>query len=744
MILSQVTFLCLIVVVEYCIEEKAQSWLNRDAPGQTMLLLLELIRSPPATLEALLEKLSSVNASNGSGDELAVSLKTMATYQLSKITLISHVDAIFDLAEAIVSEPANSMNLDETFLVLKKTSEFGIFVRRIVLDYRSFNFKEVAAFFDSIIVTRNRIVGDDNAQTTTSMDVEQNTGKMDTFSLISADRYLDSLVLNPNSWNDTDVIIKSVMEINSAVPECVKAYYIEHLIATRNGDFATALSKLHQFFDYGAIHTKKSMRHYAPLHVAIMHTAFGHFERARAYLDEAVSVARYVKDQECLNHCLSLGIKLQATAVGSAENSLSISKRPRHTHPQAEALRNLASESKSLKMMALEQEGELGQAKMLNRVGQGKEVVLDALKRARAIVSAEENIIEGNALYVDEGCAFAVENTDAEIWSCYGHSTVADLHLNSWDFLAETEDSGNVDEVIVGLVMRAKKQSLVGCSAEAQSLLNRAKSIGGVSNVQAMKLWLFVEKSINFHDALNKFKSPVEMQVKLSEVMAAAKLANNIDWILEAKFMEAQMFARVGQIEKALDVAAKLITEAKLLDREFLCIPYLLFLAELHLSQGLGHAALPLILSCITLSKAYSQHQETRNAYVLLARFFVHSWMTGKAVQTIESVLGPILVHGTSKQKGMALHTLAQCLCVEWKEKSTQTSSANGQNPTRILLRFDQAIKVYESVGCVLETRQVHFEKAKFLHMLGTDYVMQRNAAAAQFRALDEQIRCLR
>ncbi|KAJ3025583.1 UNVERIFIED_CONTAM: Anaphase-promoting complex subunit 5 [Siphonaria sp. JEL0065] len=665
------------------------------------------------------------------GKFLFIHKENLTVYQLSKITLISHVDAVFDMAEAIVTG-SNAID-SENYLVLKRTSEFGIFVRRAVLDYRTLNFKEVSAFFENVCELRNHVLEESTRLQPgkESMDVDGDSKDAvfhDTVTLIYADRYLDAQVGDKNGIYYGDVL-KTLGEIEKQVPECVKAYYLEHVIAVRTGDFETALEKLHQFFDYSAVHSQKSMRHYAPLHLAILHTQFNHMQEAHKYLNEAISVARYVKDQECLAHCLNLAIRLQNLSDKSTQPSF---ENTHHKDPPADLLESLVSSGEFLKMSNLQEEGELGKVDLLVRQGQGKEHIFEVLKRARLVLNSTSGggPDDGQSLSGEDG--MAIVNSCASVWNAFGHSTVADLHMKSHEGITRIKNLDSIEDVVKGLALQAEKQSLNGNEPQATALLSKAKLLTNMDDIHASRLLLFVEKKCEFRKTLNQNVSHIITQSLLSQLIAMANSSGTLEWILESKFLECQMLKQQGQLDAAFDKTNSLIQEAKQLKRDSRCIPYLLLLADMHLSQDSLHAALSLLLSTITLSKAYSQYQQTRNAYVMLSRFYMRSGMVERAIKTIEGVIGAVLVHGDAMERGRALQTLTECR-VAGMESAGNTK--NGYSVGTLLKIFNAAYAAYESVYYRNGMRKIMYIKAQFLHSLGPGYELAHGDILAELDA---------
>ncbi|KAJ3128027.1 hypothetical protein HK100_009422 [Physocladia obscura] len=162
--LSPASFSALVIIVESCIERRTANWSVDGARTAALRLLLSACSSKlfPPTHEFVL-MLAAINVMAHTVP--VSSLKTILTFQLERITLISDLDAVFDIAETIVGGSEDSVaaptdsgiNFDGV-LILKRTSELGIFVRKLVLEYRSLNFQELAEFFESVLFFRDSIL----------------------------------------------------------------------------------------------------------------------------------------------------------------------------------------------------------------------------------------------------------------------------------------------------------------------------------------------------------------------------------------------------------------------------------------------------------------------------------------------------------------------------------------------------------------------------------------------------------
>ncbi|KAI8620066.1 anaphase-promoting complex subunit 5-domain-containing protein [Chytriomyces sp. MP71] len=311
--LSPTKFLLLVIAVEFSLEYRGLLWNAPNSKPATMRFLLRSLQnpSPPHSLTPLdpLTILAQLDAIPIIANPPA-SLKTILLFQLEKIYALSNLDAVFDVAQAAVEGMVGGyvgLGVDQglqNILSLSRASELGIFVRKMVLDYRTFNFDESVRFFEAVMRLRDALLSNDGAYISVTEVVTQS----------DADRYVDFYARYAGCTGVTlpKELAHNLMRIQEAAPDSVKVYYVQYLAAMKAENFTVALEKLHQFYDYSAVHSDKPMRQYAALDLAVLHATFAQIDKACQILDEAISVSRVLKDAECLNYCLSWAYKLQS------------------------------------------------------------------------------------------------------------------------------------------------------------------------------------------------------------------------------------------------------------------------------------------------------------------------------------------------------------------------------------------------------------------------------------------------
>ncbi|KAJ3377578.1 hypothetical protein HDU84_008509 [Entophlyctis sp. JEL0112] len=327
-LLTPTTFSFLIILVEYCLEDRPNSSWNVLGACEKVLRFLLDVCSGNTTFERLSNISDELNSLVVvSGDERgSVTLNAILHFQLNKISSISNVDAVFDTAEALIDDPlgANDPFVDSAVQRLvcrslyfhlihiptkKRTSELGIFARRLVADYRAFSFSELAAFYDEVIELRNSHQKHGNPYHGLRIS-EVSSDKLLNFYAVRK-RYSGKEFLNSMST--------VLLDIQEKIPENIKVHYLEFRIALHLRNFVDAEEKLRQFFDYAEstsgkseflffkkplIESYRSLRQYGLLALSALHSSVGRTEASLASLQESIATARASKDFNCLNYSL--------------------------------------------------------------------------------------------------------------------------------------------------------------------------------------------------------------------------------------------------------------------------------------------------------------------------------------------------------------------------------------------------------------------------------------------------------
>ncbi|KAJ3112935.1 Armadillo repeat-containing protein 8 [Physocladia obscura] len=348
-------------------------------------------------------------------------------------------------------------------------------------------------------------------------------------------------------------------------------------------------------------------------------------------------------------------------------------------------------------MTDLQAMGEIGIVENLLVSGRNPSDVFKRLKLAQTSIvqSIVQQETSDTAGVLENDSLFLLKN--ASVWEYYGQSLVSDLHLNAQNSIPDFEKQGNIEEVIQKHSIRAEKLFLNGDQSTAQQAIEIAKNIAPCeSNFHSSRIWMHIDRKITFLKSLYRCEYPSTILLHFKSYTELAEL--RIDWKFDARFLEALMFLKFGDANKDRNVTS---------------------------------AAIPLILSALTLSKAYGQDRFVRNAAVGLAKFYLCSNMPDSAIDALNPVFGAILVHSNALERGAATFLLAKCLA---KPTNTKKLSVD-----KIVENFDTAFAAFESVQCFHEMSQVMEEKARFLHGCGPEYYDQRNAAAAKFRWIEDQ-----
>ncbi|KAH8703923.1 putative anaphase-promoting complex subunit Apc5 [Talaromyces proteolyticus] len=242
--------------------------------------------------------------------------------------------------EEQIQDRDNGLVVQDTGMLLSRSSPLGAFVRRAQLEFTRLQFHDSVKLWRGFIKyrlptyrawARRHPSGEQSAVDVNLVDLK-----------LDANSYLSQVVYRNIECDDDDdddavddeagVSTKDVEQlltfqvdelqrIGGRVPDEVKdqleyiisagvmvpsmAHYIRFLDAWKAGDYPSSFDNLHRYFDYTVHSRDRSFYQYALLNLAILHAAFGSYAEAVSAMQEAISIARESHDMDCLNFCMS-------------------------------------------------------------------------------------------------------------------------------------------------------------------------------------------------------------------------------------------------------------------------------------------------------------------------------------------------------------------------------------------------------------------------------------------------------
>lgn len=98
-------------------------------------------------------------------------------------------------------------------------------------------------------------------------------------------------------------VLRSMVSTNKPLP--TSAHYVQYLDAFRDKDYEAAFDHLHRFYDYTMNSRGRTHYQYALFTLATLQAEFSFYAEAMRAVEEAITVARENKDNNCLNYILS-------------------------------------------------------------------------------------------------------------------------------------------------------------------------------------------------------------------------------------------------------------------------------------------------------------------------------------------------------------------------------------------------------------------------------------------------------
>ncbi|KAL0490589.1 anaphase-promoting complex subunit Apc5 [Acrasis kona] len=249
---------------------------------------------------------------NDFSTESYASIKHKLNHLFKEVNSPHQVFEVFDKFRCLTTTETTRENNSTAIGTVNRTSAFGIFLRRIVVQFNMLFFGGVTDLFDAII---NFVSGHCNSpitQVLSSKSVE-----------MYIDKQVQKLQLESNFPQ-----LPTDQHILEAYTNDPRIHYLKYLRCVGRREWKLAVDHLYRYFDYSQQGTKKSFMaaDYAAINLAALHFQFGHHESSLRSIRESIRIAQSKNEQECLAISLSFLFRL-ADADGMRQHAKALSDR---------------------------------------------------------------------------------------------------------------------------------------------------------------------------------------------------------------------------------------------------------------------------------------------------------------------------------------------------------------------------------------------------------------------------------
>lgn len=680
----------LALISEYCrvktgrhVQPDVEPWAHTNQQSRDFAILsLKLLQSPDITLSELLAALRPV---------LHPRTLELFTTELTAIR-DAGVAGIMDYApnfDNLLADPA-------TRAVLHKSSVLGLFVRRMLLALDKLNFSGLArlhrcfaAYFDHAM--RPPALGPGRLAATQRQ----------------SDLFLAQQVmlmqLNQKAALAPPQLQRRVSELLAS--NLVEAHYLSFLNCLAVREYSGADDSLRHHFDRTAEakaeDATRSLR-YASFNLATLHSRMGHPAEALLAVREAVTLAQDAADAGFLQHALAFLCRLQGGRCDPSQ------------------LRCLVTRASELGLHGVASLGIQALARVEGEAGVAPGAVLELLAKSD-LLNCQHTLAE------PAGTALAQR---AALWGFYGWHGVAQLQAQ-WLLHAARGDPLRAAGVqpageVTALALRNLALALTwqGHYQSARHVLSFAKSLFPPYS-DSYRVLKLCHLTTGFHVALYRADWPL-----VERVASGIRVLDRY----EGDLCRARSLLWQGHFTAAVDLVDALFRDCSDPEKGFVgTLPHFqgrlyLLKAETFIEAAQPVLAIPIL--CKGLNHAEKHHLAYIRAVlcVLMAEVQFQIGLPGHARLLLEEVVTHVLSQGNCADIGQLYLLLAKCAY------SSRGEQAAGEAIRLATLALDMFSKVHLKKGI----RDAAYWLALTCNAVGLEE--QRNAAARQFRQVDEEM----
>ncbi|ORX64004.1 hypothetical protein K493DRAFT_412903 [Basidiobolus meristosporus CBS 931.73] len=405
------------------------------------------------------------------------------------------------------------------------------------------------------------------------------------------------------------------------------------------------------------------------------------------------------------------------------ERTRSSSKSNDDKNSEMTKIDSLIEKSKQLNLTYIQTMCELSKARL-------------ALEVKHDPVECFESLIKSSSLNINNGLQGIVGTTDlmyASAWSVYGSAALSSLYTQLQ--ITYHEKDVVADDAAIGHCKLAYQHALQGQYDQAIEILDAVKEQFGHEH-GALFPWAQCLGQILHQRAYFREERLVASSITrwLRTVMD-----ENTPMGTDAEYRDVLNGLQCGDVVRAVGKLYAMIdgsTEhSNTTIRHQNQTQYLLKFAEYHLKSGNPIPALPLVLTCLTLSEKFHVMEDLYMTQVRLAEIFLCLGMAERAIEIIDRIMSQVLSTGSLHLQSTT-HLLyakgqyAQLLALEKEGKVV------GVELESILKFLQKANAGFERLECLEERLECAYLQSRIYHQMGL--IAERNKFAKVYRKLKE------
>ncbi|KAK9759632.1 APC5 protein, partial [Basidiobolus ranarum] len=205
----------------------------------------------------------------------------------------------------------------------------------------------------------------------------------------------------------------------------------------------------------------------------------------------------------------------------------------------------------------------------------------------------------------------------------------------------------------------------------------------------------------------------------------------------DAEYREVLNGLQCGDVVNAVDKLYKMIDKCKEDGNGTIThqnqTQYLLKFAEFHLKSGNPIPALPLILTCLTLSEKFHVMEDFYMTKIRLAEVFLCLGLANNAVEIIDDIMSQVLSTGSLHLQSITHLAYAKGLYAQFL--TLEKEGKEDKHQLKAIIKFLQKANVgFERLECIEETLECVYLQSRIHHQMGS--IGERNKFAQKYRKL--------